>query len=173
MVPDWLSRAVAAKRAPAVGVALLALAAVAQAAAQFAVAGSQHAPGGAVQAVFGPLPVCLLALAATVPLLFLRPAAAAITIAAANALLLAGLGMATVAGVLAQLIAAYRVGAAEPRPARDPRWVNKTGSTSAADGLGVTSRRGLADAAGTAGDVVSGGVAWPAAGYGACPAPGR
>jgi len=160
MVPDWLSRAVAAKRAPAVGVALLALAAVAQAAAQFAVAGSQHAPGGAVQAVFGPLPVCLLALAATVPLLFLRPAAAAITIAAANALLLAGLGMATVAGVLAQLIAAYRVGAAEPRPARDPRWVNKTGSTSAADGLGVTSRRGLADAAGTAGDVVSGGVAW-------------
>ena len=183
MVPDWLARAVAAKRAPAVGVALLALAAVAQAAAQFAVAGGQHGPGGAVQAVFGPLPVCLLALAATVPLLFLRPAAAAITIAAANALLLAGLGMATVAGVLAQLIAAYRVGAAEPRPARDPRWVNKTGSTSragrasgagpartdgagwadvtsAADGPGVTSRGGLADAAGTAGDVVSGGVAW-------------
>jgi signal transduction histidine kinase len=151
MVPDWLARAVAAKRAPAVGVALLALAAVGQAAAQFAVAGSQHASGGGVQAVFGPLPVCLLALAATVPLLFLRPAAAAITIAAANALLLAGLGMATVAGVLAQLIAAYRVGAAEPRPARDPRWVNKTGSTS---------RWGLPDAAGTAGDVVSGGVAW-------------
>jgi hypothetical protein len=57
MVPDWLARAVAAKRAPAVGVTLLALAAVAQAAAQFAVAGRQHAPGGAVQAVFGPLPV--------------------------------------------------------------------------------------------------------------------
>jgi signal transduction histidine kinase len=175
MIPDWLARAMAAKRAPTVGVALLALAAVAQAAAQFAVAGGQHGPGGAVEAVLGPLPVCLLALAATVPLLFLRPAAAAITIAAANALLLAGLGMATVAGVLAQLIAAYQVGAAaEPRPARDPRWVNKPGSTgpartdgagwadvtSAADGLGVTSRRGLADAAGTAGEVVSGGVAW-------------
>jgi signal transduction histidine kinase len=122
MVPDWLARAVAAKRAPAAGVALLALAAVGQAAAQFAVAGGQHAPGGTVQAVFGPLPVCLLALAATVPLLFLRPAAAAITIAAANALLLAGLGMATVAGVLAQLIAAYRVGAAEPRLARERPW---------------------------------------------------
>ena len=160
MVPDWLARAVAAKRAPAVSVALLALAAVAQAAAQFAVAGGQHAPGGAVQAVFGPLPVCLLALAATVPLLVLRPAAAAITIAAANALLLAGLGMATIAGVLAQLIAAYQVGAAaEPRPARDPRWVNKTGSTSRASrasGAGPAHT----DGAGTAGDVVSGGVAW-------------
>ena len=52
---------------------------------------------------------CLLALAATVPLLFLRPAAAAITVSAANLLLLAGFGKATVAGVLAQLIAAYRV----------------------------------------------------------------
>ena len=122
MVQDWLARVVTARHAPAVGVALLALAAVAQAAAQFAVADGQHRTGGAVQAVFGPLPVCLLALAATVPLLFLRPAAAAITIAAANALLLAGLGMATVAGVLAQLIAAYRVGAAEPQLARERPW---------------------------------------------------
>ncbi len=184
MVQDWLARVVTARHAPAVGVAVLASAAFGQALAQFVMADGQHRTGGAVQAVFGPLPVCLLALAATVPLLFLRPAAAAITIAAANALLLAGLGMATVAGVLAQLIAAYQAGAAaEPRPARDPRWVNKTGSmsragrasgaepartdgvgwadvTSAADGLGVTSRWGLADAAGTAGDVVSGGVAW-------------
>ena len=183
MVQDWLARVVTARHAPAVGVAVLASAAFGQALAQFVMADGQHRTGGAVQAVFGPAPVCLLALAATVPLLFLRPAAAAITIAAANALLLAGLGMATVAGVLAQLIAAYRVGAAEPRPARDPRRVNKTGSTSragrasgagpartdgagwadvtsAADGLGVTSRWGLADAAGTAGDVVSGGVAW-------------
>jgi len=188
MVPDRLARAVTARQAPAVGVALLAFAAVAQAAAQFAVAASHHATADSVQAVFGPLPACLLALAATVPLLFLRPPAAAITIAAANALLLAGLGMATVGGVLAQLIAAYQVGAAaEPRPAPDPRWVNKTSAgsrtgraggtrpadstgtadgagwadvTSAADGPGTASRWGLADAAGTAGDVVSGGVAW-------------
>ena len=63
-----------------------------------------------------PVAFCLLALAATVPLLFLRPAAAAITVSAANLLLLAGFGKATVAGVLAQLIAAYRAGAAaEPR----------------------------------------------------------
>jgi signal transduction histidine kinase len=112
MVPDWLARAVAARHAPAAGVALLALAAVAQAIAQFAVAAVHHATEGAVTAVFGPLPVCLLALAATLPLLFLRPAAAAITIAAANALLLAGFGEATIAGVLAQLIAAYLAGAA-------------------------------------------------------------
>ena len=188
MVQDWLARVVTARHAPAAGVAVLATAAFGQALAQFVMADGQHRTGGAVQAVFGPAPVCLLALAATVPLLFLRPAAAAITIAAANALLLAGLGMATVAGVLAQLIAAYQAGAAaEPRPARDPRRVNKTGATSragraggtglgdstgtadgagwtdvtsAADGPGAASRWGLADAAGTAGDVVSGGVAW-------------
>jgi signal transduction histidine kinase len=152
MVQDWLARVVTARHAPAVGVAVLATAAFGQALAQFVMADGQHRTGGAVQAVFGPAPVCLLALAATVPLLFLRPAAAAITIAAANALLLAGFGEATVAGVLAQLIAAYQVGAAaEPRPARDPRRVNTTGAAS---------RWGLADAAGTAGDVVSGGVAW-------------
>jgi signal transduction histidine kinase len=116
MVPDWLARAVTARHAPAAGVALLATAALGQALAQFVMTDGQHRTGAAVQAVFGPAPVCLLALAATVPLLFLRPVAAAITVAAANALLLAGFGEATVAGVLAQLIAAYRAGAAaEPR----------------------------------------------------------
>ena len=79
----------------------------------------------AVQAVFGPAPVCLLALAATVPLLFLRPAAAAITIAAANALLLAGFGEPTVAGVLAQLIAGYR--AAPPPRVRAAMWPGAAG----------------------------------------------
>ena len=120
MVPDWLARAVAARHAPAAGVALLAAAAFGQALAQFVVTAGQHATDGTVQAVFGPVPVCLLALAATVPLLFLRPAAAAITVAAANALLLAGFGEATVAGVLAQLIAAYRAGAAAEPGARWP-----------------------------------------------------
>ena len=116
MVPDWLARAAAARHAPAAGVALLAAAAFGQALAQFVMAAGQHPTDGTVQAVFGAVPVCLLALAATLPLLFLRPAAAAITVAAANALLLAGFGEATVAGVLAQLIAAYRAGAAaEPR----------------------------------------------------------
>jgi signal transduction histidine kinase len=115
MTPDWLARAVAARHAPAAGVALLAVAAVAQAAAE---AAGKYATGGiAVALNFAPL--CLLALAATLPLLFLRPAAAVIAVTAANALLLAGFETATVAGVIAQLIAAYRAGAAgEPRPVR-------------------------------------------------------
>ncbi|HZZ53013.1 MAG TPA: histidine kinase [Trebonia sp.] len=171
MVPDWLARLVAARHAPEAGVALLALAAVAQAAAQFAVAGGERASDGTVQAVFSSVPVCLLALAATVPLLFLRPAAAAITIAAANALLLAWFGEATVAGVLAQLIAAYRVGAGAEGPVRDARWADRTSpasragrasATEPADGAGTSaaSRSVLADAVGAAGDVIWGEVAW-------------
>ena len=114
MVPDWLARAVAARYTPAVAVALLAIAAFAQALAQFASSG--HPADTTTQATLDSVAFCLLALAATVPLLFLRPAAAAITVSAANLLLLAGFGKATVAGVLAQLIAAYRAGAAaEPR----------------------------------------------------------
>jgi signal transduction histidine kinase len=115
MTPDWLARAAAARHAPAAGVVLLALAAVAQAAAE---AAGKYGTGGTEVALnFAPL--CLLALASTVPLLFLRPAAAVITVTAANALLLAGFESATVAGVIAQLIAAYRAGAAgEPRPVR-------------------------------------------------------
>jgi signal transduction histidine kinase len=110
VVPDWLARVVAARYTPAVAVALLAIAAFAQALAQFASSG--HPADTTTQATLDSVAFCLLALAATVPLLFLRPAAAAITVSAANLLLLAGFGKATVAGVLAQLIAAYRVGAA-------------------------------------------------------------
>ena len=84
--------------------------------AQFVVAAGQHRPAVPSRPCSARLPVCLLALAATVPLLFLRPAAAAITVAAANALLLAGSCEATVAGVLAQLIAAYRARAPPAEP---------------------------------------------------------
>ena len=156
MVPDWLARVVAARYTPAVAVALLAIAAFAQALAQFASSG--HPADTTTQATLDSVAFCLLALAATVPLLFLRPAAAAITVSAANLLLLAGFGKATVAGVLAQLIAAYRVGAAaEPRSARDTRW---TDGTSPAGGAGEETRAGLAGAADTAAGVVRGGVAW-------------
>jgi signal transduction histidine kinase len=174
MVPDWLARVVAARYAPAVGVALLALAAFAQAAAEASGAPGRDVPGSGVQDVMIGALVALLAVAATVPLLFPRPAAAAITIAAANALLLAGFGEATVAGVLAQLIAAYRVGAAEPRMVRETRRADETGAvsragqangTGSADGastgtLSRTGLAGLADAARAAGDVIWGGVAW-------------
>src|SRR5262249_22055201 len=95
--------------------ALLSLAAVAQAA---VAAAAKYGTGGTGVAVnFTPL--CLIALATTVPLLFLRPAAAVLTITVANALLLSGFETATGAGVIAQLMAAYRAGAAaEPRPVR-------------------------------------------------------
>jgi signal transduction histidine kinase len=160
MVPDWLARAVAARHAPAAGVALLAVAAVAQAAAESAapswargVTGlpGQHVSEGIAQAVLNAAPPCLFALAATLPLLFLRPAAAAITVSAANAVLLFGFGVAIVAGVLAQLIAAYLAGAAEPRPALSTRW---------GDATSAASRAGLAASADTADSLVWGGVAW-------------
>ena len=68
------------------------------------------------------VPVCLLALAATVPLIFLRPAGAAVFITAASVLSLAAFGLVTTnngtaglvtaGGVAAQVIAIYRLGAA-------------------------------------------------------------
>jgi len=119
MVQDWLARARAARYAPAVFVALLAAAAFAQAAAEAAGLPGRSVPGSGIQDVMTGALVALLAVAATVPLLLLRPAAAAIVVTAANVVLLAGFGEATVAGVIAQLIAAYRAGAAgESRAAR-------------------------------------------------------
>ena len=100
MGPDWLARIAAARHAPAIGVGLLALAGFGQAVGQAAVPYSILAG--------------LLALAATVPLLFLRPAAAAIAITAANVAAFATSGEPTVAGLAAQLIAAYRVGRTRP-----------------------------------------------------------
>jgi len=133
MVPDWLERLTTARHAPAAGVALLALAALGQAIGQ-AVAAAGGQPGaqvGAPQAVLYGVALCVLALAATVPLLFPRPgapAAAAVTIAAANVLLVGAFGEASVAGVIAQLAASYRVGAAsELRPARGLAGASRTG----------------------------------------------
>jgi signal transduction histidine kinase len=54
--------------------------------------------------------LCLLALAGTVPLVFLRPIAAAVTITATSALVLAVFGTPTVAAMVAQVIASYRLG---------------------------------------------------------------
>jgi signal transduction histidine kinase len=102
MGPDWLARITAARHAPAIGVGLLALAAFGQAMGQAAVPYA--------------ILLGLLALAATVPLLFLRPAAAGIAITAANVLAFATIGEPTVAGMAAQLIAIYRVGRTQPPP---------------------------------------------------------
>jgi signal transduction histidine kinase len=130
MGPNWLARIAAARHAPALGVGLLALAACGQAIGQAAAlaAGQTQAlvGGGAGEAALYAVPLCLLALAATVPLIFLRPAAAATAITVANVLAIAAFdgptvggvpaqmifGGPTVAGMAAQVIAAYRLGVA-------------------------------------------------------------
>ena len=52
----------------------------------------------------------LLALAGTVPLIFLRPVAAAVAITAASVLVVVAFDAPTVAGLIAQVIASYRLG---------------------------------------------------------------
>ena len=104
MGPNWLQRIAAAPHARALTGGLLALAAVVQAVAWAAVssAASSVVPNAALSA--------LLALASTVPLIFLRGAAAAIAITAANVLAIATFGTATAAGIAAQVIAVYELG---------------------------------------------------------------
>jgi signal transduction histidine kinase len=73
------------------------------------------------EALLYAVPLCLLALAATVPLIFLRPAAAAVAITVASVLSLAAFGLVTTSGqtaglvtaggLAAQVIAVYRLGA--------------------------------------------------------------
>jgi signal transduction histidine kinase len=55
------------------------------------------------------LVLCLLALATTVPLIFLRPPAALLTVSMASVLSMVPFHSLTVAGALAQLVAAYRL----------------------------------------------------------------
>jgi signal transduction histidine kinase len=70
-----------------------------------------HAAPTYAQIVEAALPLCLLALATTVPLAALRPLPAAMCAAAASIVTLAWFQLATVAGVVALLLAAYRLGA--------------------------------------------------------------
>jgi len=99
MGPNWLARIAAARHARALAGGLLALAAVTQAVAWAVVSstGSSVVPNAALFA--------LLALASTVPLIFLRGAAAAIAITAANVLAIATFGTTTAAGIAGQVIA--------------------------------------------------------------------
>jgi signal transduction histidine kinase len=109
-----LARIASARQAPAVVAGLLGLAAAGQAIAR---ATATAASGSVVQYA---ILLCLLALAGTVPLAVLRPVPAAVTITAACAALLA-LGALPVAVAAAQLIAVYRLGAADvPWPAGRP-----------------------------------------------------
>jgi signal transduction histidine kinase len=88
--------------------ALLALAAFGQAIAQ----ALNHTVNAADVGGSAPYAVALglLALAGTVPLIFLRPVAAAVAITAASVLMVVAFGTPTVAGLIAQVIASYRLG---------------------------------------------------------------
>jgi len=109
-----LARITTARHAPAVGVALLGLAGAGQAIARAVATATSN------DVVPYPALLCLLALAGTLPLALLRPVPAAVTITAASAALLA-LGALPVAVAAAQLIAVYRLGAADaPWPGARP-----------------------------------------------------
>jgi len=112
MATGWTRRLASAPHAVAIAGTVLALAALGQAAAAawpVAVHAGHAAPGRTPGEAVS---LCLLALAVTVPLIFLRPAAAAVAITAASTVALAvfGSGGLTVAGLAAQVIASYRLG---------------------------------------------------------------
>jgi signal transduction histidine kinase len=90
----------------------------------------QAAPAGpgSAQAVLTALALCLLALAAVVPLAVMRPLWAAVWASAASIVTLLWFQQATVAGLVAALLAAYRLGDTPPVPAsagsgRIRRWL--------------------------------------------------
>jgi signal transduction histidine kinase len=125
-------RIAAAPQAAAVAAALLGLMAVAElsvrvtrgpaqigrlaatrSVARVAVAGVSPHVGPVTSTSVGPLAVlvlCLLCLATTLPLAFLRPAAAAVTVSAASVLSLGLFELLPIAGLTAQLIVLYRAG---------------------------------------------------------------
>jgi len=111
-----LARLAGGRPARAAGVALLAAAAVGQVIAATPATASGPAGAGAVGSVQPPpaleqlLPLGLLALLATVPLAFFRPAMAAVAVTFGNAVALASFGQVTAAGVAAELIAAWWLG---------------------------------------------------------------
>jgi signal transduction histidine kinase len=111
----WLTRLARLARAPraarAAGV-LLVVAAFGQAVGQAVTLGfasAVHSPGPL--AVLDAFPLCALALLSTVPLLLLRPPGAALLVVLANVLAVAVFSAPTVAGAVAAVLAAGRLGA--------------------------------------------------------------
>jgi signal transduction histidine kinase len=152
-----LARLAAARHARAAGVALLAAAAVGQmVAVTLTTAGAPvtgvgpaggtgtHESGLTAAGALGQmLPLGLLALVATVPLAFYRPAMAAVTVTFGNAVALASFGQATVAGIAAELVAVYWLGRAGAGAAGGAVAAPATGLGRFA-GLAVTPGRYLA-----------------------------
>jgi signal transduction histidine kinase len=141
-----LTRLAGARYARAAGVALLAAAAVGQVAAVTLARVSAPATGGGAAGGQGGfpgsptlehlllLPLGVLALAATVPLAFYRPAMAAVAVTFGNAVALASFGQVTAAGVAAELIAVWWLALAGATG--DPRAVRWLGARTARAGLG-------------------------------------
>ncbi len=99
--PEKGRRFATSPHAPAVAGALLGLAAMTEAIVRGASTG---------MSMVGLVGVCALAASTTVPLAFLGPVAAAVTICAASVISLAAFQTMTVAGLVALLIALYRLG---------------------------------------------------------------
>ncbi len=116
--------------------ALLALAAFGQAIAQ----GLSHTVNATDVGGSAPYTVALalLALGATVPLIFLRPVAAAVAITAASAGVVVAFGTPTVAGLIAQVIASYRLGwtlgFGRAAPAGDAGWAGRAAEAATSGG---------------------------------------
>jgi signal transduction histidine kinase len=147
MSERWLTRLGGEPHAGRIAGVLLALAAFGQAVGQavtlgFANTGEGQDPG--LLAFLYAVPLCALALASTVPLLFARPAAAAVVAVLANVLVLAVFPAPTVAGALAAVVAAWRLGAAgSPRGNWLSGWLRRVD--------GSASRKGRASVAGDLG----------------------
>jgi len=151
-----LERLTGARYARAAGVALLGAAAVGQVAAMTLTTSSAPATGAAAAGGQGGfpgapalehmLPLGVLALVATVPLAFYRPAMAALAVTFGNAVALASFGQVTVAGVAAELIAVWWLGLAGAAGGlRAARWPGRRTGRTGRGGRGGGGHRGLAD----------------------------
>jgi signal transduction histidine kinase len=111
MATGWTQRIASGPHALAIAGTVLALAALGQAMAQaMMLIAARGGLTGAGNPIGDAASLCLLALAVTVPLIFLPPVAAAVAITAASTVSLTVFGALTVAGLAAQVLASYRLG---------------------------------------------------------------
>jgi len=117
MATGWTQRITAVPHSLTTVAVVLAVAAFGQAIARAVALATDRtvasaSAGTATEAALYAVPLCLLALATTIPLIFLRPTAAGVTITAASAVSLTAFGFdaLTVAGLVAQVLASYRLG---------------------------------------------------------------
>jgi len=128
MATGWAQRITAAPHSVTTVGVVLGLAALGQAIARAALASAPTVQAASAatagEAALYAVPLCLLALATTVPLIFLRPAAAAVAITAASTVSLTvfGPGALTAGGLAAQVLASYRLGRAGVPGGAGERW---------------------------------------------------